>query len=621
MREKRGMPQKLRSAHLRCLFPPGMAAHEENSGTYQSIKTRIESLLPEHELTRIPDIIKSAASKVHKIMVYTYQFLKVYYLHHIDAGGELPELNVELARNVMKVMCRAPPENERGQLGPAALALQGNLRAFAREYFDAVIYEDLGYSNLNTALEYEATEVITAYSNNITAHFVEYVNRFVNVEFGLETLKQEMRANENVEDEEMKGRIAQLKRHLRQVKVDFLNPTQAKTSLPEYHARIDAMKWNVFPEERRQEQDLNRDLKNFPMLYLRNMVWMMREVEAKHFKIFHVFPQRTSIIPGHFRMDTKLLLDLCFVSGKARNGGHGKKKDYTTGPLPLLERKSRSWKLFFETQKKIFHSPPREDAHAFEFDHQILTDGVSCTLLLKRKDALEHMAVPRANDGVERYITQLSEDEREWYRDMNVVAIDPGKRNLIYAVNSMSPPARVQNWSKKPKKKRRRVADTIPPQAVFSYTMSCRRFETDVKRDRKILKRKKQNQFYVARNGSLKDILELEAELSDFNSSTLDLNLYIAYLVNKNYLNFTVVDFYAQRVFRKMRLAKYIRKQKSESKMLKNFEKIFGPPETTIIAFGDWQDTKHRKFHEPTPNKGIRRIFRRAGYQVFLILI
>ncbi len=41
--------------------------------------------------------------------------------------------------------------------------------------------ELLSYYHLDTCLDYMAKEVITAYENNIKQHFVEYVERFVNV--------------------------------------------------------------------------------------------------------------------------------------------------------------------------------------------------------------------------------------------------------------------------------------------------------------------------------------------------------------------------------------------------------------------------------------------------------
>ena len=44
-----------------------------------------------------------------------------------------------------------------------------------------------------------------------------------------------------------------------------------------------------------------------------------------------------------------------------------------------------------------------------------------------------------------------------------------------------------------------------------------------------------------------------------------------------------------------------------------------GEPETTIIAIGDFEQRKHRKFKEPVKGKGFRTLFRKAGYGVYLV--
>lgn len=38
-----------------------------------------------------------------------------------------------------------------------------------------------------------------------------------------------------------------------------------------------------------------------------------------------------------------------------------------------------------------------------------------------------------------------------------------------------------------------------------------------------------------------------------------------------------------------------------------------------LTYIGDWEQYKHRKYKEPSIGKGIRKVFRRAGYQVVLV--
>ena len=46
-------------------------------------------------------------------------------------------------------------------------------------------------------------------------------------------------------------------------------------------------------------------------------------------------------------------------------------------------------------------------------------------------------------------------------------------------------------------------------------------------------------------------------------------------------------------------------RQKTEAKMLRNFEKKFGTPDKTIIGFGDYsKNTTHMKYKYPVKVKG-----------------
>ena len=58
---------------------------------------------------------------------------------------------------------------------------------------------------------------------------------------------------------------------------------------------------------------------------------------------------------------------------------------------------------------------------------------------------------------------------------------------------------------------------------------------------------------------------------------------------------------------------------RSEQRMINNFKKIFGKPEDVIVCFGDYEQRKHMKFKEPVKGKGFRTLFRKNGFQTFLV--
>ena len=105
-----------------------------------------------------------------------------------------------------------------------------------------------------------------------------------------------------------------------------------------------------------------------------------------------------------------------------------------------------------------------------------------------------------------------------------------------------------------------------------------------------------------------------------FNRKTLSLERFISYLEKKYEVYGLLADFYRQACFQKTKWHIHINTQRSESLMLNRFEEKFGPPDKVVIGFGDWdQGSRQMKFHEPTKGKGMRKLFRKAGYQVYLV--
>ena len=80
------------------------------------------------------------------------------------------------------------------------------------------------------------------------------------------------------------------------------------------------------------------------------------------------------------------------------------------------------------------------------------------------------------------------------------------------------------------------------------------------------------------------------------------------YIKMKNEINYNVYKHYQQEVYRKLKWYGYINRQKSEDRMMNQFEKLFGKAEDTIICIGDWEQKKQIKFSPPTKGIGMRKI-------------
>ena len=104
-----------------------------------------------------------------------------------------------------------------------------------------------------------------------------------------------------------------------------------------------------------------------------------------------------------------------------------------------------------------------------------------------------------------------------------------------------------------------------------------------------------------------KTVTKWETELSDYNKKTLDFKKFKEYLLKKNELNGRLEQFYGEYIFRKLKLGSYMRRQITEARLIKHFKESFGDPDDTIIAIGDFDQRKHRKFKEPVKGKGFSK--------------
>ena len=112
------------------------------------------------------------------------------------------------------------------------------------------------------------------------------------------------------------------------------------------------------------------------------------------------------------------------------------------------------------------------EKQGYTFDHQIVTDGVSASILFNRKV----IGPVRSKKGAkEPYITDLDTDaKREKVADKVLVGIDPNVSDLLFCVDS----------DKRGQRKLR-------------YTQDTRRFETYSSKNRKALEKKKRANILV----------------------------------------------------------------------------------------------------------------------------
>jgi hypothetical protein len=541
---------------------------------FKGIKISLKSVLkhPDINLSKITN----AVIKCNKIVIQTLMFMKLFLLDHYDKYNKLPTINDEFINSCMKILCNEkatgrPPKQEIKEL-------KEKLTAFYKSEFQPLIQnENLDYTHMNTILDYLTIDILTMYENNIKFHYVEYVERYVNVVWKKKFIVSKIRKM-NITQKAKEQRVNNLCNQLRKIKTDILSAENKNyKSHTTYHTWINQQKQFITPNKSTyKKNNIVYDLMCSPFDYFPCMIVMMKQVEKEEQTISNVFPMRNEIIPKHIRLDTTTLVHLLMTKKQ------GIKSEYLTkGNLKRNENKI--WEFFFRTERKMFHKK------YYEFHHMIETDGISCSLLLLRKDLIgKKLPMMKKGLSTETYIDELTDYAQ--LQNKKIVAIDPGKCDLIYCVDDDNKEAN-----------------------KFRYSQDQRRKETKKKKYSKIHLEMKKEKIQG------KTIIEWETELSKLNKKSLNITKFKEYIQKKSEINGLLFSFYEKYIFRKLRLQSYRNTKKSEQKMLNNFKRIFGNEKEVVICFGDYEQKKQMKYKEATKGKGMRTLFRKAGFQTYLV--
>jgi len=537
-----------------------MSSSVQEESFYKVVKTSLKNILknPEINLEKIQD----AVIRMNKIMTHTLQFLKLFLLHSYEIGNFLLDKNI--IRGALKTVSITNHKKE----FPVSQELMSELSSFYIKNYLPLTWIDIpSRTNLKEILKYAEEEIITMYENNIKLHFVEYVEKYVNVKWKKKFIEEKIRKIIKTK-KERESRIRKFRQELRKIKQDLLDiGSEAKyRSKIFYHEWIDEQIMYVLPPNKEfEENSIYYDLKCHPLDYLPCMIFMMKEIESEGEKIYNVFPMRTNIIPKYIKLDTTSLVE--FLVTKEQ----GTKKEFK-----VSEREDDIWKFFFKTNNGVFRK------RNYSFHHMILTDGIGVSIIFLKKEFVGRR-VKEVKHCPELYV----DDNLSCLKDKKIVGIDPGKEDLIYCVDGKH--------------------------NHFRYSQNQRRKEMKSKKYRNIILGMKTQKI------DNKTIIEYETELSEFNRKTLTLTNFEDYVREKNFLDDTLSKFYETFIFRKLKFGSFVNKQKSEERMMKNFKRIFGSPENVVVCFGDWEQKKQMKFKEPTKGKGMRSLFRKYKYKVFLV--
>jgi hypothetical protein len=563
--------------------------NEENFDYMKTNKDNIKNIIRDEKI--LPHI-NDLTIRTNKIVIHAYQFLKLYLLHLYENNQPFPVLDKEYICDIFKVItrrkCNSGGYTEENM--PKQLRI---LTDFYNNHYLLTISnnEILYYDKLPYILAYEAIDMITNITNNIQENFIDHLNKYVNITFDIKTKRDDI--TKNNKDKIIRKQLHQeLYEEINKVKKDLITFGDFTSDI-KYHNWIKEQKIKLFPNKTQfEENNIYYELKSNTQYFIYGMFYICNKLEKlnierikndeKQIRLFNVLPLRTNIIPKNICIDT------CGIIQNFMGD------DYDSKLLSTYKKQNKYfelWNKYFKLNKRVF----KKGKH-YTFSHMIRTDGISCCILFVRVDVNgKPLSKTWQNKKCcqEENIDYIEKANIDNIKNKKFICADPNMSDLIYCG----------------------YKDTNGNLQTFRYTQNQRRLETRMKKYSKI--KDKLNKKTIINNKTVK---ELETTLSGLNSKSCNYDNFKIYCIEKNKVNYQLYSHYEQRCFRKFKLNAFTNTQKSESKMIKNFQNKYGNPEETVFVMGDYdKGDYHMKGKEPVICKKFRRIFRNAGYNTYLV--
>ena len=411
---------------------------------------------------------------------------------------------------------------------------------------------------LTQALTYECINLAAVGSTNVWMHFSKRVLAFTRTHFALAEAAYQALSR----DARRARKLA-----LMQAAGDVCRPpAEGKGSPVEYHAWVDATRvalgidaavgdWGSKP--------LLYHLKAHPERFLVAMHCMSTARVAAGRRAFALFPLRRSHVPGHMRFDQRVISDLLGLGLHKEKAKHKNYPDlnHSGGRAPkrtrddptLLEEKAAVFNQVLDLRAARVH---RRHHFAWAFT----TDGVSVHLNMETPGksgakAAKLTAMPtRGIHSIDALKAVAKQDQ------MHAIGIDPGKRELIVAVDTDDP-------------------KNAP---VVRYTLAQRRRDLRSRQYLDECKRSKPQPVAVA-----------EEALSLLDSKAPSLEAFAAFAARRRQLMAEcpeMREFYAEEEHRKRRRKTKLKTQQSEARLFERLEGMHKPGDgrRMVLAYGSW---------------------------------
>ena len=130
-------------------------------------------------------IIESAVNDANKLVLRTYDFIKLYVLHTLNEQKKLHQLSADNINIIFGLLSEKIKEKEVDVNAKLDQSAKNTFREFKKNYFDNIIPKDdvVDCSGLCQIRYSLSKEIETSIKNNITLNINNNIRRFINIWF------------------------------------------------------------------------------------------------------------------------------------------------------------------------------------------------------------------------------------------------------------------------------------------------------------------------------------------------------------------------------------------------------------------------------------------------------
>ncbi|OZJ04686.1 hypothetical protein BZG36_02542 [Bifiguratus adelaidae] len=498
--------------------------------------------------------LRQLVTTVHTLTSHTYQFSRFIFLHELEKKSDFP-LNEWVKKEFFaEVFLSLVDSKQTSKASLATRAYRSLIGQYRSSYLNTTSFEPIHLTYAQQIALYQATTIHTAYLNNVKLRFGQQLRRIVNRLLNLKERKQSLKdelEHKNYNSENIKQTIEdtiikparEFKTSIANRKVDRATINQNLTTI---YVKFKPILEAYSPEYKFDKDNIYYDCKANPEMHFNAFFQMALFCEKMAIKSFQCFPLRRSWIPGYMQIDTTILCQHILLLGRTRP------KDKMT-----------AWRQVVDLDSKPFKAQGTD--RSLKFRGTIHTDGVGVTVLKQNCDTVKGGSGQRRNKmkvkDNEPYIHKIQRQELD-ATEGRCVFMDPGRRDLLYAMHENSTPE---------------------APLTYRYTRNQKAKETRSGRFKR-LREKLKKQFA--------DVQKAENALALHTQSSIDPEAYRLYLGKRTEASSTMVAHYQDLmsthtsqhpIFRKLRLSAYINKMQADDRLARSIRQKFGNDAVLIM--------------------------------------